>query len=102
MVNKNDKLSKKEPARLSADKAGPASSKADSPKTKLSFKEKREYEQLEIDIDNLENEKETLEKNISSGTLNNDELIEKSNRIGEIIKLLDEKSDRWLELSEFA
>ena len=75
--------------------------KTDKSKAKLSFKEKREYEQLEIDIDNLENEKDSLEKEISSGTLNNDELIEKSNRIGEIIKLLDEKSDRWLELGEF-
>ncbi len=86
---------KKEPARS-------ANSKTDSSKTKLSFKEKREYEQLEMDIANLENEKETLETEISTGSLSNDDLIQKSNRIGEIIKLLDEKSDRWLELSEFS
>jgi len=73
----------------------------DKPKTKLSFNEKREYEQLEKDIANLEKEKEELETEISSGKLSSDDLIEKSNRIGEIIKLLDEKSDRWLELSEF-
>jgi len=71
-------------------------------KTKLSFNEKREFEQLENDIANLENEKAKLEEEISSGTLNSKDLIEKSNRVGEIIKLLDEKSDRWLELSEFA
>ena len=71
-------------------------------KTKLTFNEKREFEQLEVDITQLENEKKSLEEEISSGTLNNDDLIEKSNRIGEIILLLEEKSDRWLELSEFA
>ncbi|MDA3953972.1 MAG: ABC-F family ATP-binding cassette domain-containing protein [Bacteroidales bacterium] len=75
--------------------------KSDNPKIKLSFKEKREYEQLETDIANLESEKESLETEINSGNLSNDDLIQKSNRIGEIIKLLDEKSDRWLELGEF-
>jgi ATP-binding cassette subfamily F protein uup len=75
--------------------------KVDHPKTKLSFKEKREYEQLETDIDSLESEKGSLETEINSGSLSNDNLIQKSNRIGEIIKLLDEKSDRWLELGEF-
>ncbi len=75
--------------------------KSDNQKVKLSYKEKKEYEQLEIDIDNLESEKEVLEVEINSGSLSNDDLIEKSNRIGEIIKLLDEKSDRWLELGEF-
>ena len=75
--------------------------KSDKPKTKLSFKEKREYEQLEKEISTLENEKSTLENEISSGKLKNEELIKKSERIGEIIKVLDEKSNRWLELSEF-
>ncbi len=87
---------KKEPFRQSVGKAG-----LTGPKIKLSFNEKREFEKLENDIADLENEKANLEKEISSGTLNNDDLIQKSNRIGEIIKLLDEKSDRWLELSEF-
>jgi ATP-binding cassette subfamily F protein uup len=75
--------------------------KSDNQKVKLSYKEKKEYEQLEIDIADLETEKEVLEVEINSGSLSNDDLIQKSNRIGEIIKLLDEKSDRWLELGEF-
>ncbi|MFP4024630.1 MAG: ABC-F family ATP-binding cassette domain-containing protein [Thiohalospira sp.] len=70
-------------------------------KTKLSFKEKREFEHLEQEIEKLEKEKQQLEKEISSGELKSEDLIEKSNRVGEIIKLLDIKSDRWLELSEF-
>ena len=73
----------------------------DKVKTKLSYKEKREFEDLEKDIANLENEKKQLEQEISSGTLSSDDLVEKSNRIGEIIAVLDEKELRWLELSEF-
>ena len=70
-------------------------------KTKLSFKEKREFELLEKEIEELENEKITLEREISSGTLQQNKLIEKSNRLGEILKIIDIKSNRWLELSEF-
>lgn len=75
--------------------------KVDKPKTKLSFKEKREFEELEKDIASLEEEKRALEQEVSSGTLSSDDLIEKSNRIGEIINLLEEKELRWLELSEY-
>ncbi|MCK5170301.1 MAG: ABC-F family ATP-binding cassette domain-containing protein [Bacteroidales bacterium] len=94
---------KKEPARQSADLSAEQAGKAGlaGTKIKLSFNEKREFEKLENDIADLENEKANLEKEISSGTLNSKDLIQKSNRIGEIIKLLDKKSDRWLELSEF-
>lgn len=69
-------------------------------KNKLTFAEKKELEKLEIEIALLENEKMTIENQLNSGTLKPDELMEKSLRIGIIIKDLDEKSDRWLELSE--
>jgi len=75
--------------------------KSDNTKKKPSFKEKQEFEKLENDIASLEDEKKNIEEEISSGKLNNEQLIEKSNRIGEIISDLEEKSDRWLELSEF-
>jgi len=68
-------------------------------KKKLSFKEKKELEQLESDLEALETEKSELETEISSGTLKPTDLVEKSNRIGEVMKLIDEKTDRWLELS---
>jgi len=71
------------------------------PKTKLSFKEKFEFQQLEEKIAELESEKATLEEQISSGTCSSDELLAKSARIGEILKVLDETEMRWLELSEF-
>ena len=69
-------------------------------KRKLTFNEKREYEQLTKDIESLENEKAELESALASGTLSNDELIQKSQRFQEVTDLLDEKELRWLELDE--
>ena len=71
-------------------------------KRKLSFKEKKEYEALENEIPQLEQEKADLEASMSSGTLSNDELIAQSERIAQLIEEIDEKSTRWLELSEWA
>jgi ATP-binding cassette subfamily F protein uup len=69
-------------------------------KQKFTFNEKRELEQLEIEIEQLEKEKTDLEQLLSSGKLSASDLAEKSTRFSFIISLLDEKSDRWLELSE--
>lgn len=69
-------------------------------KRKLSYREKQEFELLEKEIEELENEKKDITTQLSSGTLSNDELINHSNRITEIIELIDEKTMRWLELSE--
>ena len=69
-------------------------------KKKLSYKEKREMEQLEQDIAALEAEQKALEEALCSGTLSIDELTEKSKRLPLLKDELDEKSMRWLELSE--
>ncbi len=69
---------------------------------KLSFKEKREFEQLEKEIVSLEAERKTLEEQLCSGTLSVDELTEKSRRLPMLKEELEEKEMRWLELSEFA
>ena len=75
--------------------------KSDTPaKRKLSFKEKREFEQLEKDIAALEAEQQLLEEALCSGTLSVEELTEKSIRLPRLKDELDEKSMRWLELSE--
>ena len=71
-------------------------------KRKLTYKEKREYELLEQEIMDLEAEKESLEQAMSSGSLTNEELMQKSLRIQEVIELIDSKTLRWLELSEYA
>jgi ATP-binding cassette subfamily F protein uup len=66
----------------------------------LSFKEKREFEELTKEIGNLESEKIHIENEMSLGVLGNEELLSKSKRHGEIVKLLDEKELKWLELSD--
>lgn len=73
-----------------------------SSKQKLSFKEKREFEELQVLIPQLEDEKAQLEAELSSGSLSAEELLEKSNRIGDIIHEIDVKTERWFELSEIA
>ena len=67
---------------------------------RLSYKEKREMEQLEKDIAELEEEQHRLEEELCSGTLSVDELTQKSKRLPLLKDELDEKSMRWLELSE--
>jgi ATP-binding cassette subfamily F protein uup len=69
-------------------------------KRKASYKEQREYEQLSSEIENLENEKAELEGILNSGISDHAKLMEVSNRIAEILTLVDTKTERWLELSE--
>jgi ATP-binding cassette subfamily F protein uup len=67
---------------------------------RLSYKEKRELEQLEREIAALEEEQRLLEEQLCSGTLSVEELTEKSKRLPILKDELDEKSMRWLELEE--
>jgi len=69
---------------------------------KLTFKEKREFETLEKEIDELTKEKELVDLRLNANDTSFEELQKLSNRIGEVTKLLDEKELRWLELSELA
>ena len=73
---------------------------ADGAPRKLSYNEKRELEALEREIPALEAEKAALEESLSSGSLGVDELTAQSQRIAELIGLIDEKTMRWLLLSE--
>ena len=69
-------------------------------KKKLTYKEQKEFEQIEKDLEELAVEKADLEAKISSGTMPFDQLQAASERIGQIIEETDEKELRWLELSE--
>lgn len=71
-----------------------------SAKRKLSFKEKQEFEALEREIPELEGEKAKIEEAMSSGALSNDEIVKASERFSVLLELIDEKTMRWLELSE--
>ena len=70
-------------------------------KRKATYKEKREYETLQSDIETLEKEKKDIHVKLGEGTLPYTELQTLSNRIGEITNLINEKEMRWLELSEW-
>ena len=69
-------------------------------KRKLTFKEKRELESLETDIEALEQEKKDIETALCSGTLTADDINAKAIRLAALNEELDEKGMRWLELSE--
>ncbi len=69
---------------------------------KMSFNEKREFEQLDKEIPELEARKEYLETELSGGMLSSDQLLEKSNEIAKLLEEIDTKTMRWLELSEKA
>ncbi len=79
----------------------PAAPAAPAPaKKQLTYKEKREFEELEKEIARLTHEKETITAKLNDGTAPFDQLQQLSIRIGEISQLLDDKELRWLELSE--
>ena len=69
-------------------------------KRKVSYKEKREYVELEKEIEKLELEKKELEDSLLSPELEVDKIIENSKRLSDLVKLIDEKSLRWMELDE--
>jgi len=73
--------------------------KTDKPR-KMSFKEKQEFEALEKEIPQLEEEKANIEIQLSSGKMDNNTIIKASERFAELTEMIDEKSMRWLELSE--
>jgi ATP-binding cassette subfamily F protein uup len=95
------KLKEKEKSRLiqeSQPKKEKPHSTVSSPK--LTYKEKKELETLEMEISQLEEEKAMIENVLSSGLLSPQELSEKSERFSDLLKEIDTKSSRWLEISE--
>ena len=89
-----DKAEKEKAARNAPAQEAPAKKK------KLTYKEQREFEQLEKDLEALAAEKAELEEKLSSGTMPFDQLQAASERIGQIMEETDDKELRWLELSE--
>ena len=70
-------------------------------KRKLTFKEKEEFKQLENELESLEQEKVLLTTQLSAGELSGEAVMNVGQRLSEVVDLLEKKSDRWLELSEF-
>lgn len=74
--------------------------KSQNGKRKMSYKEKRRFEQLEKEITELEDEQRNIEEELNSGTLSVEELMEKSKRFAVIKNMIDDKTMEWMELSE--
>lgn len=70
-------------------------------KRKLTFKEKIQYGELEEEIERLEKEKRELTDKLSDAGISNDEIVRTGLRLSEVIDDLEQKTNRWLELSEF-
>ena len=81
-------------------KEQPSATQKKEGKRKMTYKEKREYEQLTKELEQLENEQKALEEALCSGQLSVEELTDKSKRLPEIKDEIDEKEMRWLELAE--
>ena len=71
-------------------------------KRKLNFKEKAEFESLEKNLEKLELDKATILAKISSEGLSNQDVYELGVKLGEIVSEIEEKTNRWIELSEFS
>ena len=93
---KADKKAAKKEAVEAAEKP-----KTETPKTKMSFKEKYEFETLEKDLENLEEEKGKLEAELAANPTDFDIISKSSARLTEVLTLITTKTDRWLELSEY-
>ena len=98
---KEEVKERKEQRNESSDSRKPVHEGSDR-RRKLTFKERREFEQLEAEIETLETEKANIHENLSSGTISVDEITVLSKRLPLLEEELEEKSMRWLELSEFA
>jgi len=70
-------------------------------KVKLSFKEKLEFETLEKDIEKLESDKREMTASLSQGNLNGAAVLELGEKLAEVVELIELKTNRWLELSEY-
>ena len=70
-------------------------------KVKLSFKEKLEFETLEKDIEKLESDKRDMTASLSQGNLNGAAVLELGEKLAEVVELIELKTNRWLELSEY-
>ncbi len=96
--SRQDKMRKQ----VSNDQKPLSGNKVPQEKAKLSYREKKEYDLLEKEIEKLEAEKILLESSLNSADTDYQELEKISVRIGEVMQLIDAKSQRWLELSERA
>ena len=95
------KIKNPKPGNSSVEKKANNVSEPSRIKTKLSFKEKAEFDSLEKDIEQLELAKIRYTNQLSNGDLDGDKLFEIGNKLAEVVEAIELKTNRWLELSEY-
>jgi len=97
---KEKQLLEKQASKSTEQKALITTQKKEDTKTKLSYKEKIEFQQIEKELEELEVEKKNLMLELTSMQADHNEIIRITNKIGEVGSLIDNKTERWLVLSE--
>ncbi len=100
--DKRDEKSNLAQAQAVVEKQVIAEKKTEVEKRKLNFKEKEEFKKLEKDLETLEADKATIVEQLSSGNLNNKEVYDFGIKLGKIQEEIESKTERWMELAEFA
>ncbi len=104
VYRKNQQLQERESKKEVQKTAPPEEQKTEvrKEKKKLTYKEQREFDTLEAEMEKLEEEKAALTEQLSDSSLSSEALMKAGARLSEVVQLLDEKTDRWLVLSEYA
>jgi len=97
---KEKQLLEKQASKSTEQKALITTQKKEDTKAKLSYKEKIEFQQIEKELEELEVEKKNLMLELTSMQADHNEIIRITNKIGEVGSLIDNKTERWLVLSE--
>lgn len=100
--DKRDEKNNLAQAQVQQEKQVVVEKKVEVEKRKLSYKEKEEFKKIEKDLETLESEKATIVEQLSSGNLNNKEVYDLGIKLGKITEDIESKTERWMELAEFA
>ena len=100
--DKRDEKNNLAQAQVSPEKQVVIEKKVEVEKRKLSYKEKEEFKKIEKELETLETEKATIVEQLSSSNLNNKEVYDLGIKLGKITEQIESKTERWMELAEFA
>ena len=100
--DKRDEKSNLAQAQVQQEKQVVIEKKVEVEKRKLSYKEKEEFKKIEKEMETLETEKATIVEQLSSGNLTNKEVYDLGIKLGKITEEIESKTERWMELAEFA
>jgi ATP-binding cassette subfamily F protein uup len=102
LIEKNKKEALTQKAAKSSKEESKSKPKQDNQAEKLGYMERREFNKLEKEIEKLEQKKEELTVSLSDSKLEAEELLSRSEELGQLVEQIDEKTARWMELADRA